>query len=81
MLDPEYRDASNCYPYQILEIFIPLCDDPIGLIQKGHLKPTNACDASMSLILAFPTVLITKAAASSPSCLGMSITYSASPDA
>ncbi len=38
MLDPEYRDASNCYPYQFLEICIPLCNDPIGLIQKGHLK-------------------------------------------
>ena len=33
-----YRDASNCYAYQFLEICIRLCNDPIGLIQKGHLK-------------------------------------------
>ncbi len=35
---PIYRDASNCYHYQFLEICISLCNDPIGLIQKGHLK-------------------------------------------
>ena len=38
MLYPESRDVSNCHPYQFLEICIPLCNDPIGLIQKGHLK-------------------------------------------
>ena len=38
---PEYRDASNCYAYQFLEICIPLCNDPIGLIQKGHLNGHN----------------------------------------
>ncbi len=27
-----------CHPYQFLKICIPLCNDPIGLIQKGHLK-------------------------------------------
>ncbi len=37
MIDPEYRDASNCYPYQFLEICIPLCNDPIRLI---HLNKT-----------------------------------------
>ncbi len=37
-LDPESRDVSNCHSYQFLEICIPLCNDPIGLIQKGHLK-------------------------------------------
>ncbi len=31
-------DVSNCYPYQFLEICIPLCNDPIRIIQKGHLK-------------------------------------------
>ena len=38
VLDPESRDVSNCHPYQFLEICIPLCNNPIGLIQKGHLK-------------------------------------------
>ncbi len=38
VLDPESRDGSNCHPYQSLEICIPLCNNPIGLIQKGHLK-------------------------------------------
>ncbi len=39
MLDPEYIGMSliailtNC-----LEIYISLCNDPIGLIQKGHLN-------------------------------------------
>ena len=35
---PESMEGSNCHPYQFLEICIPLCNDPIGLIQKGHLK-------------------------------------------
>ncbi len=48
MLDPEYRGVSYCHPYQFLEICIPLCNDPIGLIQKGHLNLhykflANAC--------------------------------------
>ncbi len=38
VLDPEYRNASNCYPYQFFEICIPLCNDHIGPIQKGHLN-------------------------------------------
>ncbi len=38
VLDPESRDVSNCHPYQFLEICIPLCNDLIGLIQKGHLN-------------------------------------------
>ncbi len=33
-----YRGVSNCSPHQFWEICIPLCNDPIGLIQKGHLK-------------------------------------------
>ncbi len=37
-LDSEYRDASNCYPYQFLEICIPLCNEPIGFSPKPHLK-------------------------------------------
>ncbi len=35
---PIFRDASNCYPYHFLEICIPLCNDPVRLIQKGHLN-------------------------------------------
>ncbi len=38
MLDPESRGASNCHPYQFLEICIALCNNPIGLIQKNHLR-------------------------------------------
>ena len=38
VLDLESRDGSNCHPYQFLEICIPLCNDPIRLIQKGHLN-------------------------------------------
>ncbi len=30
--------TSHCHPYQFLEICIPLCNAPIGLIQKGHLN-------------------------------------------
>ena len=37
MLDPESRDVSNCHPDEILEICIPLCNDPIGLIKKAVL--------------------------------------------
>ena len=32
------RYVSNFHPYPFLEICIPLCNGPIGLIQKGHLK-------------------------------------------
>ena len=38
VLHPESRDGPNCHPYHFLEICIPLCNNPIGLIQKGHLK-------------------------------------------
>ncbi len=43
IIHSEYGDASNCYPYQFLEICIPLCNDPIGLIQVGHLKDIIYC--------------------------------------
>ena len=43
MVSMVIRDASNCYAYQFLEICIPLCNDPIGLIQKGHLKAMVSC--------------------------------------
>ena len=41
VLDPESRDSSDCHPYQFLEICIPLCNDPIGLIQKGCLNNSS----------------------------------------
>ncbi len=34
----ESRDVPKCHPYQFLQICIPQCNDPIGLIRKGHLK-------------------------------------------
>ncbi len=41
VVDPESRDVPNCHPYQFLEISIPLCNDPIRLIQKGHLNVSD----------------------------------------
>ena len=42
---------------------------------------TKASDASMSVMVAFPTDVTTNAAYNSPSCRGISITYTASPAA
>ncbi len=34
----QLKEASNCPPYQFFKVCIPLWNEPIGLIKKGHLK-------------------------------------------
>ena len=49
VIDPESRDVSNCHLYHFLEICITLCNNPYGLIQKGHLNRAHNTLANKSL--------------------------------
>ena len=55
---PDIKEASNCPPCQFFTICIPLWNEPIGLLKKGHLKASfgllaNQLWTEMSFIAMF----------------------------